>query len=311
LTSPVRRTDPPITAQQNTEPLLRLLAAQRRLYADVKASHHRRLVALAVLAVATIVAGIFAPAARNYLGGIAAVAMSLWAVLGEMVEKRKNTTAASIQEEFDTGLFGLDRHPYLTTPPADWEVTQAARRGSRERLDDWYQPRSLSDLIRPLDVIVCQRANLDYAVTLHRGYAQLVVITLSIALIAAAAIGVAFQYTLLNWLLALVAPLAPAAAALVKEAVSHRESATTKTTLQGKVAEMWRRALDDPTSVSDSDCRAAQDRILQLRQANARVPDWFYERRWNDNEATMLANSAHLVEEARARGHVLPERSGT
>ncbi|MDP5182244.1 S-4TM family putative pore-forming effector [Blastococcus sp. BMG 814] len=306
MPGPVRRTEPPITEQQNTEAFLRLLAAQRRLYADVKASHNRRLIALAVIAAATIVVGVFAPSARNYIGGTVAIGMGLWAVLGEVVEKRKNGTAASIQEEFDTGLFRLDRHPYLATRPSDWEITEAANRGSRDGLPNWYQPRSLSDLVRPLDVLVCQRANLDYGVSLHRAYARLLVLVLGVVLALAVTVGFTFQYTLLNWVFALVAPLAATAAALVKEAVLHRESATNKATLQTKVAELWRRALDDPATVTDTDCRAAQDRILQLRQSNARVPDWFYKRRWGQNESTMLANSSHLVEEARARGHVLP-----
>ena len=311
MTGRVRRTEPPITEQQNTEAFLRLLAAQRRLYADVKASHNRRLLALAVIAAVTIVVGVVAPSARNYIGGIVAIGLGLWAVLGEVVEKRKNGTAASIQEEFDTGLFRLDRHPYLTTRPSDWDITEATKRGAREGLPDWYQPRSLSDLVRPLDVLVCQRANLDYGVSLHRGYARFLALALGIALVLTVTIGIAFQYTLLNWLLALAAPLAATVAALAKEALLHRESATNKATLQAAVAAMWRKALDDPASVTDADCRAAQDRILQLRQTNARVPDWFYNRKWDENEATMLANSSHLVDEARARGHVLPDRGDT
>jgi len=307
----VRRTDPPITEQQNTDAFLRLLAAQRRLYANVKASHNRRLVALAVIAAVTIVISAFVPSARNYVGGIVAIGMGLWAVLGEVVEKRKNGLAASIQEEFDTGLFRFDRHPYLATRPSDWDITEAANRGSREGLPNWYQPRSLSDLVRPLDVLVCQRANLGYGVSLHRAYARFLTLALSVGLLLAVAVGVVFQYTLLNWLLAIVAPLSATVAALVKEAVQHRESATNKAALQAKVADTWRRALDDPSSVADADCRAAQDRILQLRQTNARVPDWFYNRRWDENEATMLATSTHLVEEARARGHVLPDPSDT
>lgn len=311
MTGVVRRTDPPITEQQNTEPFLRLLSAQRRLYADVKVSHNRRLVALAVLTAVTIIVGAFAPVARNYIGGVVAIGMGLWAILGEVAEKRKNGIAASIQEEFDTNLFRLDRHPYLTTRPSDWDITEAANRGSRDGLPNWYQPRSLSDLVRPLDVIVCQRANLDYGVSLHRAYARFLVLALGVALLLAVTVGVAFEYTLLNWLLALVAPLSPTAAALVNEAVLHRESATDKATLRADIAETWRKALDDPTSVTDTDCRAAQDRILQLRQSNTRVPDWFYNRQWDENEATMLANSSHLVEEARARGHVLPDRNDT
>jgi len=303
------RTNPPITQQQNTEPFLRLLAAQRRLYADVKASHNRRLVALAVIAFVAIITGAVAPGARNYVGPIAAIGMGIWAVIAELAEKKKNGIAASIQEEFDTGLYRIERHPVLTERPREWDITEAAARDSGDGLPDWYQPRSLSDLARPLDVIICQRANLDYGVSLHRAYARLLVIALASALIVAIAVGAALQYSLLDWLLALLAPSVATVTAVVKEAATHLQSAAKKTSLQATIAGTWRRALNDPTAVTGTDCRAAQDGILKLRQENARVPDWFYDRQRDKNEATMLATSSSLVEEARAHGHALPGAS--
>lgn len=307
----VRRTDPPITEQQNTEPFLRLLAAQRRLYADVKASHNRRLVAVGVIAVATIVVGALAPAARNYIGSIAAIGMALWAAVGDVVEKRKNGIAASIQEQFDTGLYGLEHHTFLEDAVSDWDITAAAERGSRQGLPDWYQPRSLSTLVRPLDVLVCQQANLGYGISLHRAYARTLVITLSAALVLAVAVGVVSQYTLLNWLLALVAPLVAPAIAMVKEAVTHTQSASQKSSAQAKVTALWRRALDDSAAVTDAHCRQVQDCILKFRQMNARVPEWFYLWQRDKNEATMLANSTHLVDEASAHGLALPSDDDT
>lgn len=301
------RTNPPITEQQNTEPFLRLLAAQRRLYADVKASHSHRLIALAVIALVAIIIGAVMPGGRNYVGPIAAIGMSVWTVIGELAEKKKNGIAASIQEEFDTGLYRIERHPILSERPREWDIAEAAARDSKRGLPNWYQPPSLSDLVRPLDVIICQRANLDYGVSLHRSYARFLFLALGVAAVIAIVVGVAFQYSVLNWILALVAPFAATAAALVKEGVSHLQNANKKTSLQATIADTWSTALDDPTVVTDADCRAAQDGILKLRQENARVPDWFYNRQRDKNEATMLATSSSLVEEARARGHALPQ----
>lgn len=302
-----RRTDPPITSEQDTEQFLRLLAAQRQLYADVKATHNRRLRALAVIAAATLIVGALAPSVRNYIGGIAGIAMAVWALVSELGESKKNGLAAGIQEEFDTRLFGIEQHPFFRSRHSDLDVTEAAARGSREGLPGWYQPRSISDLVRPLDVIVCQRANLDYGVLLHRAYARFLAIVLVVLAVVVLAFGLALNYSLSNWLFGLIAPLIPPAIAFVREVLAHRDSAAKKELAQTTVADMWRTALDNPAAVSDAQCRQAQDRILDFRKTNARVPDRFYDRQRDVNEAKMLAHCARMVEEARARGHVLQD----
>jgi hypothetical protein len=149
---------------------------------------------------------------------------------------------------------------------------------------------------------------LDYGVLLHRAYARSLVIVLLCASVLALALGLALNYSMPNWLFGLVTPLLPTALAVVREVAAHRDSATKKEQAQMKVADMWRKALDDPTAVSDAQCRQAQDQILDFRKTNARVPDRFYNRERDKNEATMLAHCSHMVEEARARGHVLPDR---
>ena len=72
-----RPTLPPIVEQQNTAPFQLLLAAQRRLYAEVKRSHNRRLIAVIVLSVLTLIVGGGWPEARSAIGGVTAL------VLGE------------------------------------------------------------------------------------------------------------------------------------------------------------------------------------------------------------------------------------
>jgi len=302
------RTEPPITEQQNTEPFLRLLTAQRRLYADVKATHNGRLIALGAIAAITLIVAALAPSVRNYVGGSLGLIMGVWAVVADMIEKKKNGIAASIQEEFDTRLYGIDQHPFFGSRHSDLDVTEAEARGSRDDLTDWYQPESISDLVRPLDAIVCQRANLDYGVLLHRAYARILLIGLISAGLLATVFGLALGYSVSNFLFGLIAPLLPPVLALVREATAHRESAAKKESAQTKVADMWRRALDDPAAVDDAQVRQAQDQILEFRKTNARIPDRFYDRKRDKNEAKMLAHCSRMVEEARARGRVLPGR---
>lgn len=296
---------PPIIEQQNTAPYQLFLAAQRRLYDEVKRSHNRRLLAVLTLSVLTLVIGGAWPEARSVVGGIAALILGAAVLVAELRERKTNGVAASIQEEFDTGLFQLNWHPFLVDHPPQRDISKAAQGASYEGLPDWYEPRAISDLARPLDVLVCQRANLDYGVALHRGYAALLAAALAVGVALAAAVAAALNYSGWALVFGLVAPLVPPAAAVVREIQGNLESARKKASAQDKVADLWRRGLNDPTSVSDADCRAAQDCILGYRQTNARVPDWFYWNRRAKNEALMLATCSDLVDQARLRGHTL------
>lgn len=296
---------PRIVEQQNTGPYQLLLAAQRRLYADVKRSHGRRLLAVIALALLSIVVGGAWPSARSAIGGIAALVLATWILVAELREQKLSGLAASIQEEFDTGLFQLRWHGFLADHPQQRDVTEAALGAPRDGLLDWYQPREIGDLVRPLDVLVCQRANLDYGVGLHRRYAA----WLSIGLGAAATLAVVavarLDYSGWAVLFGIVAPLAPPAAAIVKEIHAHLDSAKRKSSAQDKIADLWRRGLDDPEAVEDTEVRDAQDCILGYRTTNARVPDWFYWLVRAKNEALMVATCTDLVEQARLRGHTV------
>jgi hypothetical protein len=307
MTAP--RTEPPITEQQNSEAYLRMLSAQRRLYADVKRSSNRRLAALVLITIATMVLGAFLPGARDYVGGVTALGMGTWVMVAELREHKDVGQAASIQELFDTGLFRLPWHAFLAERPSEWVMAAAAKRGSMAGLEDWYQPKTLSNIVRPLDVIVCQRANLDYGVGLHRAYARILALALGAGIVVTFGVGIGLGYSLSNFLFAIVAPLAPVGFTLLREIQAHRESASNKSAADIKVAELWRRALADPASVTDDDCRGAQDCILGFRKANARVPEWLYDRLRDRNEAVMLATCSPLVDEAMRNGHALRDNS--
>jgi SMODS-associating 4TM effector domain len=300
-----RRTEPRITDEQNSAGYLRLLSAQRQLYAEVKRSSHRRLALVVLTTIAALVLGAFIPTARNYLGGVAALAMGIWVCIADLRERASVDTASGIQEEFDTGLFRLRWHDHLANHPSDWAIADAAQRGSLDGLRNWYQPKTISDIVRPLDVLICQRANLDYGVSLHKSYSRTLTIVLSAAVVAAFAVGGALGYSVWNFIFGITAPLAPAGFAIVGEIQSHRESASNKQAAESKVADLWRRGLVDPTTITDEDCRGAQDRILCFRQTNARVPEWWYERVRDQNEAVMLATCSALVDEALGHGHGL------
>ncbi len=300
-----RRTEPPITEQQNSDACLRLLAAQRQLYAEVKRSSDRRLATLFLVTIATILVGAIVPDSRNYIGGVAALAMGTWVSVAELRERTSIGQAASIQEHFDTGLFQLRWHDFLADRPSEWAITEAAGRGSLDGLADWYRPKTISSIVRPLDVLICQRANLDYGVSLHTSYARSLAWMLGAGIVGAFAAGGVLGYSVWNFVFAIAAPLAPIVVTAVNEIQAHLTSASNKESAEAKVADLWRRGLAEPNEITDDECRAAQDCILGFRKTNAQVPEWLYNRSRERNEAVMLATCSALVEEAIRHGHAL------
>lgn len=297
-------TDPRITEAQNTSASIRLLTAQRQLYKEINRSREQRLAVLAVLTLATLIASEIAPG-RDYIGAMGAVVMGVWVAVAELRERATADTAAGIQERFDTELFQLGWNEFLVDRPAEWRISEAASRGSAEALPEWYRPKEISSVRRPLDVLICQQANLGYGVSLHQTYAKALETALVGASVVALGVGVLLHYSALNLLFAVICPLAPIGFEIAKEALAHRDSASQKTSAQSKIDALWRQGLADPTSISVADCRNVQDCVLEFRKSNARVPDRVYDYLRGSNEAVMEASCQALVDEARRRGHVL------
>lgn len=66
------------------------------------------------------------------------------------------------------------------------------------------------------------------------------------------------------------------------------------------------RSMTDDYAATEKDCRAVQDKILAIRQANAHIPDRLDQLRRPQSEAAMQLSAQHLIEEATAHGQVSP-----
>ena len=108
----------------------------------------------------------------------------------------------------------------------------------------WYQPVELSRLTRPLDILICQRANLDYGVALHKAYAFAMSTVLLATSVAAVGIAMLFGYRGWDVLFGVVAPLLPSAIACLRDVSAHLDSARKKEAAQAKVADLWRKFSD-------------------------------------------------------------------
>ncbi|MET9522863.1 S-4TM family putative pore-forming effector [Streptomyces coeruleorubidus] len=293
-------TDPPISEAQNSERSIRLLAAQRRLYADAKVIHNSRVLIVVVAGLLGVALALNFPSARAPIGFSAAVILLLISIVGSAREKRKSKEAASVQEEFDTAVFQLPWNSVLADRPTNGLVVEAALRHKGGGLEDWYG--NTDSLARPLDVLVCQRSNLAWGVSTHRRWAAAVM-----SAIFAWIAGIVITCLLLNLsfsssIFAVVTPLLPTFREYVEMWKSSMESVRSKEKAESKASDIWEAALSSRRLPSLVKCREVQDRICTIRQSNAVVPDWFYKLFRYKSEKVMQVSVADYIERARAQG---------
>ncbi|MGE9781965.1 S-4TM family putative pore-forming effector [Janibacter sp. G368] len=295
----MKMTEPPIAVRQNSAARQRMLAAQSVLYTRAKRLRRCRLMAVVVSAVLLTVATLLfgdATAPIGVVGGLVVLFTSLIQTRreGDLVER-----AVAIQEQFDTQVFGLTWNKFAVPhQPTPQSVQEASEKFRGRPTKDWYP--DTETVIRPLDVLICQQANLGWGTTIHRRWAG--VLWASSGVLVAGLLVLSWLLNIGWWptLNALFVPFAPVLFELLSAASNHKGSADDKEEAHRRLMEVWREGLRRP--IAEQRVRAVQDCVANLRRRNAQVPDWFDGHFRPDSERTMRAAAADLVDEARSHG---------
>jgi hypothetical protein len=293
-------TNPAIRDAQNTERSLRLLGAQRRLYSDAKTIHNARIGFILLGSALSIAAGFLLPDARVLVGLSTSLTLILLSAWGGGREGRRVREAASVQEEFDTQLFQLTWNEMLVDRPTPTLIAEASQRYRGPSVRDWYA--DTQSVVRPLDVLICQRSNVGWGSSLHRLWAAILSTTIILCIPVIVALSWVIGMPLTETLAAIVAPLLAPAREALEMIRANRDAAQNKSALESKILVTWRKGLEGPSKVTPKDCRLIQDRILTTRQTNASVPDWLDRIRHKSQEGTMRLSAEHMIEESRTAG---------
>jgi hypothetical protein len=294
-------TSPPIHVAQNQDGYVRMVAAQARLYSDVKRAQWLRLGAVAVLGllIAVLALSVGGDGAIGAVGGFA-----LLFVNGLLMyqERRRVNLAVAVQEAFDCSVFCLEWNDVtVRAHPSGQQIAQAAERYSGSRARDWYP--DTGSLQRPLDIVVCQQSNVGWGAPVHRAWAWTVVgLSVLVSVIIAItwwAAGVS------GWtgFCALVVPFLPLAWEAFEIARQNFESAREKEETQSLILDDWQEALAGSVVLTESRCRRYQDCIAGIRKRNAQVPDWFDKKLRVRNERAMRTTASDMISQARRAGH--------
>ena len=293
-------TSPPISVAQSRDDAVRMVAAQARLYADVKTAQWLRLAGVVALGV-TVCGVSLVAGGEGALGWVGGGLLLFTTVLLAYHERNRVETAVSVQETFDCEVFGLDWNDVVVRRrPTGQEIAKAAAlyKGSRHR--NWYP--DTGTVQRPLDIAICQQSNVGWGAPVHRAWAWTV---LGVSTLVAASLVVAWWVAGLSageGAGAFIAPFLPLTREGFEVVRQHFVSASEKEDTQRLILDDWYNAIAGNGTLTVARCRAFQDAIACMRKRNAQVPDWFDGRLQSRNERAMRTTATDMIAEAQRAG---------
>jgi len=293
-----------ICQQQNTERGLELLAAQRQLYSDAKKIQIISVVIGVPVVIAWSILGAIFPPFVVYaaLWGITATFLDL--LVFSRLQKSVQEKAAKIQQIFDCEVLQFDWAKLNCGIRIEPEaIVDASNKYKRKNpnysgLRDWY-PISVCQLPLHQARIVCQRSNIWWDAKLRRRYSKWIIIILITLTIIVFLISLVGGISLEKFLLAVIAPLAPAFVLCLRQYTEHNEAAARLDRLQENAEKILEKTISKKLTDLDIEIESysLQTEIYDNRRRSPSILDWFYSRLRRKHEEQMNKGAESLVKE--------------
>jgi hypothetical protein len=280
--------------------------AQRYLYG--RAKRWRGVQVACTVFLPALLAVIVPTGLRAWVALSALLLVALDEVFLEPAISDSQKKAASVQEGFDTEVFELEWPAWRAARPAPETVCAGVRdaeRASRsievEQLEDWY-PRAIGRVPHPLSVLVCQRFNIVYGLTLRTNVVRVLTAVLLIALAVPLLIAQASGWSIATLLIEGVLPALPIIRWAWRELNRHKKHAASQERLQQTIERVARDAARGALAESEVRLwlRRLQDEVFGLRTTDVPIFDWVYWLLRKRAEPTLNAAAEAYVDELRA-----------
>jgi hypothetical protein len=296
-----------ITAEQNAERQLQRLAGQRQLYASAKAIFGWQMFLSGPVAVASAFAVLAFPALKGVAAG--------WGILVALTDicwltpwqKRLRNEAARIQEAFDCDVLELPWNDLKAGNRPDPEfVKEHSDKYQRWKqkmppLSNWYAP-VVDELPLHIGRIACQRSNCRWDSQQRRRYAAWIMGVVIAVFVVVLAVAFGNRLTIEDFVLKVVAPLAPALVLGIRQFYEQIEAASRLDKLKEHSERLWKDALAGKSKTEITNrSRNLQDEILENRRKSPLVFDVIYKRLRPSYEQQMNFGVAELVAEAKQK----------
>ena len=286
-----------IKARQNEPEHFRRLLAYSRSYDLAQRWRVGRMLGTLVLAGVAPFIAYFAHDASDVLAAVAAGWLVIGRALMDRFERKHLAFAVSVQELYDTQLFGLSWNSSLCgAKPSEVEIAAAAKKkaGSENPYRDWYTI-DLSQTTWPGDVVLCQRQSSSWSRGDQQAYADFIVVVAAGWFLVGLVLALVSRLEVSDYLIRLFLPCAPAFLDAVELSQEHRRSASRREALTRGIEAQWEEYCIDAASLTEELCRENQDASYLSRSRSSRVPQYFYRLRKASADAATREGTEPLL----------------
>ena len=277
--------------QQNSDKFINLLSSQRFFYTQAKKNRNLKLLFAFLLVILSPIIILLFESTALILGIIGGIGVASSFII-DFIENKNVKTAANIQEQFDTEIFGIEWNRILLGAKIPIEIILDGNRnfkGEKTKMRDWYG--NLTGINYPYNILICQRSNLIWDWRLRNKFAFGLILLLILIVGLGVTICILKELTLANYLLGIFVPSIPAFTFSIREIYEHFTISKDKIELMQVID-----TLIEKDAIFNSDLRQIQDRIYSLRIKQALVPDWFYEKYRTDYEMNLTNSNRHFID---------------
>ena len=271
-----------ITTEQNNPNLIELLKAQRVAYSQCKKFHFFDVISILIAITFPLVA-IIKPDYQNAINAFGV----LWTVsylLTELYRKSKTTQGATIQEQFDTELYGINWNKLLCKNKVNVDTIQElSSKYKGNDLQNWYSIKIDNSLPKEIAIILCQRINFSWEINQRKKFVSFLAIITIIYYLIYIIIGFAQNIGFFD-LLILLSPSIPFLVFSVQNILSLKSHINSKNETLNYIDSELDKYKTSRSIPNLEQLRQIQDTIFTERTVPEKVPDWFYRLNKSTNE---------------------------
>jgi hypothetical protein len=297
-----------ISAEQNAEQQVNLLAAASHIYGNAKRLMAFQLTITVPAALVSSILMAWKPDLRIWLTCYSiSVALLDTLFLSRLLNQLKRK-GALIQQMFDCALFGLPWRPLRCGRKVESEYIldaarcQLAKMPVQSQLLNWY-PTVVDQIPLAWARLICQRASFWWDLNQRarvRAWLIFFLVVLSLAIFGIALIR---GDTVQQMILTVYVPLAPAVISLLREIFAQSDAIKADQRGLDAVEALWGQSLLRPPDDSETSQQSLliQDALFDGRCRSPLIFDWAYSILRQKKEDQMMHRAAELVQEAKSK----------
>lgn len=271
---------------QNTEPFIRLLRAQRIAYSIAKRYLIIDFISIIIALSPTFLFLIdFKEVEPNEVSGmtkaiaIVAVIGVLWtlvSIFAQTLMERQTKVGAVIQDQFDTLLFKLNRNNVLIENKIETShIVELSEKYKKEDLKDWYSINIPSEIDNDASVLLAYKCNAIYGKSQRKKYIIFIQIALFLYYGILTALSLSNNTGIFDFVL-LLAPSIPALVFATLTIKAQKGIISTYEKINRLVESMYSDYKNNQSNPKKIELRQIQDLFYIQRLVSNKVPTWFY-----------------------------------